>query len=92
MNRPQRPRPKKQRKRQDQTKQPTVRLWHSGPEPAPPEPILPTSDPAALIESLGRPPLDHQSELVGKYVAAVVERAATVANALASSAGLLGEG
>lgn len=56
------------------------------PEPAP---IRPTSDPTALLRSLGDPPLPGQGQVAEHYLAAVIERAAVVATALAASAGVL---
>ncbi|HEX2849045.1 MAG TPA: hypothetical protein VHN98_00760 [Acidimicrobiales bacterium] len=51
--------------------------------------IRPAADPPALIRSLGVPPLPGQTAVAEHYLAAVVERAAAVATALAASAGLL---
>jgi len=47
--------------------------------------------PAALLESLGSPPLRGHASAADHYIAAVVERAAAVATALAASAGVLAE-
>ena len=91
MKQPRQPRPKNRRNRQQQPKRPAADVWRSVAELAAPEPIVPTSAPSALINSLGPPPLQNQSHVVGHYLAAVVERAATVANALAASAGLLAD-
>jgi hypothetical protein len=57
----------------------------------PPEPITPAADPTALIDSLGAPPLRGHSSIAEHHLAAVIERAAAVATALAASAGLLAE-
>lgn len=61
------------------------------PPPPLPElrPIQPSSDPSLLIRSLGDPPLGPKSVLAGHYLAAVLERAAGTAVALAVSADLL---
>ena len=64
-------------------------LWREVELPEEPEPIRPATDPAALIRSLGSPPLRGQGGAAEHYLTAVVERAATVATALAASAGLL---
>ena len=57
----------------------------SGVRPA--EKVAPAPDPTALIRSLGDPPLRfHEAD---HYLAAVVERAAALAAALAASGGLL---
>jgi len=68
-----------------------VDIWR--PAPALPEaaPIAPVTEPTAMIRSLGDPPLPDGSVVAGHYVAAVVERAATLASALAASAGLLAD-
>ena len=83
MNAPrQSPRPR-QRKQARPT--PAANFWRDN--RTPPEPIVPAADPTALIRSLGPAPLaDHLSAY---YVASVVERASTLAAALAASADLL---
>ena len=64
-----------------------VDLWRPVPPLPPAEPITPAPDPTALIRSLGDPPLRfHEAD---HYLAAVVERAAGLAAALAASGGLL---
>jgi len=66
-----------------------VDLWRpSGPLPDP-EPVTPAADAAVLVRSLGDPPLPGSATVAGHYVAAVVEKAAQVALALAASADLL---
>jgi hypothetical protein len=60
------------------------------PTPDTPEPIRVSADPSALITSLGSPPLRGGSS-TEHYIAAVVERAAGLAAALAASADLLAE-
>ncbi|MEY2568894.1 MAG: hypothetical protein QOE35_3423 [Actinomycetota bacterium] len=86
--RPQQNRRKSQnRKRRKQGK--PIDLWRPVPELDAPEPIRPASDPTALLRSLGDPPLQGQGAVAEHYVAAVVERAAGVATALAAAAGLL---
>ena len=66
-------------------------LWRPTPALDKPEPIIPAKDPAAVLRSLGTPPLQGHGALVDYYLATVVERAAGVAAALAATAGLLGE-
>jgi hypothetical protein len=64
-----------------------VDLWRPVPPLPPAEKIVPAPDPTALIRSLGDPPLRfHEAD---HYLAAVVERAAGLAAALAASGGLL---
>jgi hypothetical protein len=59
----------------------------------PPEPIRPTSDPAAVVRSLGPPPLAMDPAVVERHLRAVYEEAVRAATALAAASGLLaGEG
>lgn len=59
--------------------------------PAPPsvERITPAEDPTAVLRSLGPPPLAGQSATALAYLAAVAERAAGLATALAAANDLL---
>ena len=65
-------------------------LWRQVPALDAAAPIIPAKDPAAVLRSLGTPPLQGHGALVDYYLATVVERAAGVAAALAATAGLLG--
>ena len=65
-------------------------LWRSVPAVPAPAPIVPASRPSALVRSLGDPPLQGQGAVAEHYLAAVVERAAGLAAALAAAGGLLG--
>jgi len=65
-------------------------LWRRAPALDDPQPIVPAKDPAAVLRSLGTPPLQGHGALVDYYLATVVERAAGVAAALAATADLLG--
>jgi hypothetical protein len=65
-------------------------LWRQPPPLDDPQPIIPAKDPAAVVRSLGTPPLQGHGALVDFYLANVVERAAGVAAALAATADLLG--
>lgn len=65
-------------------------FWRIPPRSAVPPPITPASDPSALLRSLGRPPLDQNG--ADRYLAAVAERAAGLATALAVAAGILAPG
>jgi hypothetical protein len=65
-------------------------LWRPAPALDDPQPIIPAKDPAAVLRSLGTPPLQGHGALVDYYLATVVERAAGVAAALAATAGVLG--
>ena len=86
--------PKKQssrrRRRQNAKarKQKPVDLWRPVPPLDDVKPIVPASDPTAMLRSLGEPP----SPLPGKAeiaIAQVVDRAAGLATALAAAGGLL---
>ena len=46
-------------------------LWRPVPPLPVPEPITPSNEPAALVRSLGHPPLAEQSVVAGHYLAAV---------------------
>jgi hypothetical protein len=78
------------RRNRSKAKPRTTDLWRPVPAGTDPEPIVPGPDPATLVRSLGRPPLQHQSTAAEYYFATVVERAAALAAALAASADLLG--
>ena len=66
-------------------------LWRPVPQLADPDPIERGADPTALLRSLGDPPLQGQGAVAEHYLAAVVEKAADLATALAVAAGLLGD-
>jgi uncharacterized Zn finger protein len=81
---------RRQQKRQRPPKRKPVDLWRPVPQLPDPEPIVPAADPTALVRSLGDPPLQGQGQVAEHYLAAVVERAAGLATALAAAGGLLG--
>jgi hypothetical protein len=89
MSEPKRKQPQGRRRRPNKPK--TVDLWRPVPQLPEPEPIVPSSDPTALLRSLGDPPLQGQGAAAGHYLAAVVERAAGLATALAATADLLAQ-
>lgn len=62
-------------------------FWKTTPNPGRPPEITPAADPTALLRSLGRPPLDQAG--ADRYLAAVADRAAGLATALAAVAGIL---
>lgn len=66
-------------------------LWRDVPGAPAPGVVRPASDPTALLRSLGDPPLTGQSVMATRYMAAVVQRAAGLATALAAAGGLLEE-
>ncbi len=53
------------------------------------DPISPVSDPGAMVRSLGPPPLFGGGANAEHYFAAVYDRAAMLAGALAAASGLL---
>lgn len=83
-------RKKRRRKnRQNQAKQVT-QFWGIGTElPAPAESVRITKEPAAVIRSIGRPPLPGQEAIAEHYFAAVYERAVSLSGALAAAADLV---
>jgi hypothetical protein len=65
-------------------------FWGREPaEPPAPERIRPSEDPTALVRSLGQPPLPGWERVAEGYFAAVYEKSASVAVALAAASGLL---
>ena len=88
--------PQQPRRRNDQRKphsgsKSAGDLWKT-PEPLPDvEPIQPPSDVQALPRSLGDAPTFGGNSKAGHYVAAVIERTAVIAVALATSADLLAD-
>jgi hypothetical protein len=84
-----RPRNRNNNRRNNRRSAPRADLWDDVPELPAPASIRPPADPAALVRSLGHPPLGRHSVPGGNAVAAVVERASMLAAALAASAGLL---
>ena len=80
---------RKQQGRRRGVKPKPVDLWRPVPQLPDPEPIAPAADAAMLLRSLGDPPLHGQGQVAEHYLAAVVERAAGLATALAAGSGLL---
>jgi len=78
------------RRRQNRKQGPKpVDLWRPVPPLSPPRPITPAGDPTALVRSLGDPPLPGSGAHAELAIAAVVDRAAGLATALAATGGLL---
>lgn len=79
-----------QHKRRQAPRAETVDFWHAD-QPLPElEPITPTPDPTALMQSLGELPINDDPNT--RYVmATVIDRSAKVAEALALTAGLLAD-
>ncbi len=82
---------KKSNRRRSGSKPKRPDLWRPVPQLADPAPILPAGDPTTLLRSLGDPPLQGQGAVAEHYLAAVLERAAGLATALAAAAGLLAD-
>ncbi len=83
-------RKKRRRKnRQNQAKQIT-QFWGAPTDlPAPAESVRITQEPAAVIRSIGRPPLTGQETISEHYFAAVYDRAVSLSSALAAAADLV---
>lgn len=86
-----RPRNNRNRRPQAGAKPKPVDVWRPVAQLPDAEPITPAADPTAVLRSLGDPPLPGQGAVAQHYLAAVIERAAGLATALAAAAGLLGE-
>jgi hypothetical protein len=84
--------PNNNRRRRPKRKPAGNDLWRDVPAPPAPDVVVPATDPTALLRSLGDPPLTGQSVMAGRYMAAVVQRAAGLATALAAAGGLLADG
>jgi hypothetical protein len=80
-----------QRKRGGGGKNKPIDIWRPVPPLPQPEPIVPATDPTALLRSIGAPPLRARSDMAEGYLLVVADRAAKLAQALASAAGLLAE-
>ncbi|MBN2623079.1 MAG: hypothetical protein JXA83_06920 [Acidimicrobiales bacterium] len=79
------------RRGKKKAKQKPVDLWRPVPPLPEVEPIVPAGDPTALVRSLGEAPLSVPGAPAEITVAAVVDRAAGLALALAAAGGLLAE-
>jgi hypothetical protein len=68
------------------------RFWGTAAESSDPvTPVRPTADPAAMVRSLGSPPLAVDSSVVDRHLTAVYEEAVRAATALAAANGLLAD-
>ena len=68
-----------------------VDFWGNGAATEEVAPIVPATDPTALLRSLGSPPFQGRAAIAEYYLETVVRRAAGVATALAATAGLLAD-
>ena len=82
--------PARRRRRGAKAKPKPVDLWRPVPPLPEVEPIVPATDPTALLRSLGDPPppMPGAAEIA---MAQVIDRAAGLATALAAAGGLLAE-
>ena len=87
MNRNPARRPGTQRRRPPAKRTPTDIWREAGPLPDV-EPVDSSNDPTALLRSLGDPPVADAEDVLIQY-ATVIERSASIAAALALSAGVL---
>jgi hypothetical protein len=67
------------------------RFWGKDDNDREPVKLRPTGDPAAMVRSLGAPPLPLDPGLVERHLTAVYEEAVRAATALAAANGLLQE-
>jgi len=80
--------PRKNARQNGRRRSPRADLWRAVPPSPEVQPITPVADPAALVRSLGPPALSGQTTYAEHYLAAVVERAAALAGAVAAAAGV----
>jgi len=90
-NQPQRNQHGQQRRQRRPKPPPPVDIWRTAPELPAVEPIVVPAEVDALLRSLGEAPSIGGSAVADHYFAAVVQRTAAVARALALSADLLAE-
>jgi hypothetical protein len=77
------------RRRQRNRRRKSLEFWQDLPEDDTAIQVVPAADPTAAIRSLGTPPLPGQVAVADHYLAAVVQRAAGLATALAAASGIL---
>jgi hypothetical protein len=75
-------------RRRPPAKRTPIDIWQEAGALPDVEPVIPSNDPTALVRSLGEPPL-ADAEAVLIQFATVIERSASIAAALALSAGVL---
>ena len=75
-------------RRRTPAKRTTADIWRDAAPLPEVESVVPSNDPTALMRSLGEPPLAN-AEAVLIHYATVIERSASIAAALALSAGVL---
>jgi hypothetical protein len=77
------------RRRQRNRRRRSIEFWQDLPDDDAPVVVVPAADPTAALRSLGTPPLPGQVAVADHYLAAVVQRAAGLATALAAASGIL---
>jgi hypothetical protein len=77
------------RRRQRNRRRKSVEFWQDLPEDDTPITVVTAVDPTAAIRSLGTPPLPGQIAVADHFLAAVVQRAAGLATALAAVTNIL---
>jgi hypothetical protein len=77
--------------KKSRAKQKPLDLWRPVPPLPEVQPIVPAGDPTALVRSLGEAPLSVPGAPAEITIAAVVDRAAGLAMALAAAGGLLAQ-
>ena len=77
-------------RRRSATRRAPADIWREAGPLRDVEPVTPSSDPTALVRSLGEPPLAGGEAVLLQY-ATVIERSASIAAALALSAGVLAD-
>ncbi|MGD9798482.1 MAG: hypothetical protein AB7H43_04865 [Acidimicrobiia bacterium] len=77
------------RRRQRNRRRKAVEFWQDLPDDDAPVTVVPAVDPTASIRSLGTPPLPGQGSAADHVIAAVVQRAARQAAALAAVSNIL---
>ncbi len=82
-------RKKRRRKNRQQAVKVVDQFWQGEhPLPPPTDSVRITNEPAAVIRSIGRPPLSGHEVIAEHYLRAVYERAVSLSSALATAADL----
>jgi hypothetical protein len=90
MNQKPRQRARNNQRRRPKTKRAPADIWRDAGTLPDTEPVTPSNDPTALVRSLGEPPPARGEAVLLQY-ATVIERSASIAAALALSAGALAD-
>ena len=82
--------PSKTNRRRPKSRPGASDIWRLPPDLPELEPIQPAQDPAAMIRSLGDPPM-NAGPAAGGYFATVVERTSAMARVIATTFGLMAD-